>query len=213
MGLSFPSEASIASSAGQTLLVNLLSPLPDDRKFFAVRLSKEETASSFTIGELDTALGLNVSLADFAFSNVLPRPGPGGVYDYWKIQMQELTIDGISLPFSESKVPGSHVPVLVLDTGTTLILGPTSDVDRLWKATGVAKKNPGGQWFVKCNRAAVVRLKLGDGDHAKEYVLDPADVNWAKGGREGGWCLGGIQANDHVSGNGDAEFSVNYCPP
>jgi hypothetical protein len=176
MGLSFPAEASITASSGQTLLSNLLSALDDDDKFFAVRLRGHADASSFTIGALDPAA--NASLADFAFAPVLPR-GSGGVYDYWKLPLDALSLDGVPLPFGPSKVPGARSPVAVLDTGTTLIVGPAADVDRLW---GAAARKAGGQWLVRCARALVVRVRLG----GTEVALDPADVNWAGGARTDG---------------------------
>jgi hypothetical protein len=190
MGLSFPAEASITASSGQTLLSNLLSALDDDDKFFAVRLRGHADASSFTIGALDPTA--NASLADFAFAPVLPRGG--GVYDYWKLPLDALSLDGVPLPFAPSKVPGAHASVAVLDTGTTLIVGPTADVDRLWGAAGAAARKAGGQWLVRCARALVVRVHLG----GTEVALDPADVNWAGGARTDGWCLAGIQPNDDV---------------
>jgi hypothetical protein len=175
-----------------------MAPLPDLQKFFAIRLGREDTQSSFIVGELDSAF--NLTTDNFTFSNVLSRPGPGGTYDYWKLPLVSLTIDGVPLTFSPSKVLGSHRPVAVLDTGTTLILGPTADVDRLWAAVGVTKKNSQGQWYVKCSRALSIRMRLGYKEDGPEYVLDPVDANWAHGGREGSWCLGGIQANDGVRG-------------
>jgi hypothetical protein len=204
MGLAFASEASIDPSLGQPLLDNLFAAFPDDAQmFFAFRLSTDSSTSSFTVAELDPSLNADVS--KFTYAPVVARSD--GTYDYWKLPMRNLTVDGVTLPFSGSKVPDPSSPsglpysspVAVLDTGTTLMLGPTDDVDRLWRGVGdAARKNTGGNWQVRCNHLVVVRVTLGYGTNASEYVLDPTDVNFRQGSQDGQWCLGGIQGNDNV---------------
>lgn len=200
MGLAFPVEASIPLSVGQPLLENLLAQFNDSRKFFALKLSRIESASSFTIGQLDTDIPANTS--DFAYSPVYPRTNAlddqRAVYDYWKLPLHGLTLDNVSFPLSPSKVVGSATPLAVLDTGTTLILGPRRDVDNLWNTVGGAKKEKDGWWHVQCNRGVVAAFVLGEGDAKREYPIDPHDLSWEEGGKEGQWCLGGIQANDGV---------------
>jgi len=134
---------------------------------------------------------------------VYVNPGNGQVYDYWKVPLAGISINGTFLkPLSESKVADSPTPIAVLDTGTTLMLGPAIDVQYFWKTVGGSRQNSAGQWQVLCNRGVVVKVMLGRNGTESEYVIHPIDVNWMDGGKQedasGRWCMGGVQANDNV---------------
>ena len=111
--------------------------------------------------------------------------------------LQYLTINSTTFPLSSSGVPGASAPIAVFDTGTTLILGPSDDVDRFWQSVGASRKTDDG-WQVRCDRGVSIGFVLGEGAGQKEYVLDPADLSWLQGLRDGDWCFGGVQANDGV---------------
>ena len=207
LGLSFPQITSIPSTAGQTILQNLFSSFGDQDRYFAFSLGRNQsqnsssssTTSSFTIGQLDPALANDTN--GFQFTTVVSA-GPNN-YDYWKIPLHGITINSLNLPLSKSLVPGAKTPIAVLDTGTTLILGPTSDVATFWAAVGgpeTVRKNPQtNSWEVQCNRAVIVKFNLGDKNDAKEYAVHPGDISWEEGKSDGNWCMGGIQANDGAS--------------
>lgn len=123
-------------------------------------------------------------------------------YDYWKLPIVKLTINGLLLPLSPSLVPTAPSPIGILDTGTTLILGPTLDVNAFWESIGTggttrynAQTN---LWEVRCDRAVDVRFVFGEGDGQSEYAVHPEDVSWAEGRQSEGWCMGGVQINDGV---------------
>lgn len=194
LGLSFPTEAAIPDTSGRTLLENLVASLDEPDKYFAVKLGRNDNSSSFTIGELDPAY--STSMSDFAFTNVYSSGRSD--YDYWKVPLLSITVNDTAFDLSGSRVHGSQSPIAIFDTGTTLILGPSDDVDRLWQSIGGAQKTEQG-WKVRCDRAMVIGMVLGEGDSAKEYAIDPADLSWIEGGRDGDWCMGGIQGNDGVS--------------
>lgn len=126
----------------------------------------------------------------------------GTAYDYWKLPLRNITINSITLPLSPSLVPSSHTPVAVLDTGTTLILGPTVDVTAFWAIIGgndTVRKNPtSGFWEVQCNRAVNVGFELGDDGGSKNYTVHPSDISWGESRSSGGWCMGGVQENNAV---------------
>lgn len=196
LGLAFSSEASIPSTLGQPFLKNIASYFPESQRYFAIKLARDDSTSSFTFGELDP-LYAN-STEEFNWSPVYKSNDLE--YDYWKLPLRSLSINGTSLnALSDSKVSGSTTPIAVLDSGTTLILGPANDVQFFWESVGGAKLDESGQWQVRCNRGVIVKLALGSEENAKEYVLDPQDVSWMDGGRQGEWCMGGIQANDGVN--------------
>ena len=170
-----------------------MSPFDEPDRFFAIGLGRASNVSSFTVGEVDLAFAN--STADFAYTDVWPSSG--SVYDYWKIPIQSISVNSTTFPLSSSRVHGSSSPIAVFDTGTTLVLGPTDDVDRLWQSIGGARKTEQG-WQVRCDRAMVIGMVLGEGDSVKEYAIDPADLSWMDGGHDGEWCMGGVQANDDV---------------
>lgn len=196
LGLSFPVEASIPDTSGTTLLENLVSPFDEPDRFFAIGLGRSSNSSSFTVGKLDSAFAN--STADLTYTTV--RPSSHSVYDYWKIPLQSISVNSTTFPLSKSRVHGSSSPIAVFDTGTTLVLGPSDDVDRLWQSIGGARKTDQG-WQVRCDRAMVIGMVLGEGDSVKDYAVDPADLSWMDGGHDGDWCMGGIQANDDVRGH------------
>jgi hypothetical protein len=126
-------------------------------------------------------------------------------YDFWKLPLQEITINSQILPLSRSLIRGAPSPIAVLDSGTTLILGPTEDVNAFWNAIGTGRSTRFNQqtqtWQVKCERAVDVRIKLGNPDNAKDYPLHPEDISWTEDRTWDGWCTGGIQANNAVRMN------------
>ncbi|KAI0361969.1 acid protease [Trametes cingulata] len=194
MGLSFPAEASIPDTTGRTVVENLFSAFNDtSRRFFAFKLGRDQTSSSFTLGELDPTYANTTD--DLTYNSVFSSGG--SIYDYWKLPLHSLTVNGTSFSLSKSRVEHASTPIAVLDTGTTLILGPSQDVTRFWQSVGGAKQTARG-WEVPCNRAVVVNMVLGEGDTQREYTVDPADISWKEGSVDEEWCLGGIQSNDGV---------------
>ena len=184
--------------------------MDESDRFFAFKLGRTNNqsdpsvvSSSVTFGQLDSSIvvasnGTN-QLTYFPVFQTFSSP-----YDYWKLPIFNLTIDGLLLPLSPSLVPGASSPIAILDTGTTLILGPTQDVNAFWNSIGTggstrydARMN---LWEVRCDRAVDVRFALGQGDGSREYAVHPEDISWAEGRQKDGWCMGGVQINDGVRG-------------
>ncbi|KIM87568.1 hypothetical protein PILCRDRAFT_815124 [Piloderma croceum F 1598] len=225
VGLSFPLPASIPATSGRTLLENVFASLNDYNRFFAYKLGRNQsqdqsqdasfTASSFTVGRLDPAVANNTT--GFQYTPVVTLGQT--YYDYWKLPLLRITVNSNPLRLSPSLIPGSRTPVAVLDTGTTLILGPSADVINFWSAVGgngTTRKNlKSGMWEVRCSRAANVSFTLGDTNNPREYVVHPEDINWGEARSSDGWCMGGIQANDAVNSAdwllGDSFLRVRLC--
>ncbi|KAF9458653.1 aspartic peptidase domain-containing protein [Collybia nuda] len=202
LGLSFPSIAAISLLDGETLLDNIFANFDGPNRFFAFQLGRDasiDDANSFTLGKLDS--NITDDWSGFSFTPV--SQAGGGSFNYWKLPLHSLVIDSVVFPLSPSLVRGADRPIAVLDTGTTLILGPTSDVKAFWRAVsqeGATRENPiTKMWEVRCDRGVSVSFVLGDYGSEREYPLDPSDINWEEGGSSGGWCMGGIQANDGVN--------------
>ncbi|KAG6854929.1 hypothetical protein C0991_009752 [Blastosporella zonata] len=202
LGLSFPSIASIPLSAGSSLLENILSPFDEQNRFFAFKLGRsslQDASSSFSFGELDPAIASDLSMFWF-----MPVSKAGAdAYNYWKLPLRSLRINNTTFSVSLPLVPGTTTQIAVLDTGTTLILGPTRDVDAFWRTVdneGATRKNKmTGLWEVRCDRGISVSFLLGDQGHEHPFPINPADINWKDGGEGEGWCMGGVQANDGVN--------------
>ncbi|KAF7338669.1 Peptidase A1 domain-containing protein [Mycena venus] len=195
LGLCFPASAAIPATAGPTLLQNLMSAFAPAQQFFAFHLPRQpgstDPSASFTLGSLDPSLAPDPT----AIANSLVvRTGPE--YDYWKLSLMRLTVDGKPFPISSSRVLTAKAPVAVLDTGTTLLL----------------RAHPLMSMPFRCTRPVVLGLVLGD--PPREYVLHPADVAWAEGAQDG-WCTGGVQPNDNVNSGdwllGDVFLRNVYC--
>lgn len=133
---------------------------------------------------------------------VFPKSLSADIYDFWKIPIDGIIVNGRSAKLAPSKVPGSKTPIAVFDTGTSLILGPTSDVEFIYGslATGNAAKNGQGQWMVDCTMAMEVIVVIG----GRAFPIHPLDFSWDEISVDGS-CLGGFQANDGVS-SGDYLF-------
>lgn len=205
LGLSFGLASSIPQETGHTILDNLLLQFPEpSRRYFAFKLGRQNSrfqtdpTSSFTIGELDPDFAKDLN--GFTFWDVVPSATMTKTYDYWKLPLVGLTINSTqAFQLSASKVAGSPTPIAVLDTGTTLVLGPRKDVEAFWNAVGSARLDPlSGMWQVRCDRAGMVEFVLGNKGKEKAIPINPVDVSWLIGASLDGWCQGGIQPNDDV---------------
>ncbi|KAH9030621.1 hypothetical protein EDB85DRAFT_2146547 [Lactarius pseudohatsudake] len=134
----------------------------------------------------------------FAYSHVYQ--GSRSAPDYWKLPLRAISLDGsiIFSDFTQSRVPGSPMPIAVLCSGTTYILGPLADVAAFWGMIGGARKG-NEQWQIKCNRAVRVGFVLGDAGATGECIVDLADVSWRADDKGDRRCARGIQ-----------ESNVNY---
>ncbi|KAJ7470303.1 aspartic peptidase domain-containing protein [Mycena latifolia] len=196
LGFCFPDTAAIPATAGATVLQNLMSSFEPSRRLFAFHLARssgsDDPSASFTLGDLDPAFAPNAS-----FLALSPVVRTGTAYDYWKLPVLHFTLNGQPFELSASRVPGADTPIAVLDSGTTLILGPSADVDALYALLGPAARNdPSAGYQILCTHAVLLGVVLGD--PPREYLLHPADISWAEGAA-GGWCTGGVQPNDNVN--------------
>ena len=199
LGLGFPSVSAIPLSLGRTLLETVFSNLPVQNRFFAYKLSPSDTGSTLSIGQHDPTISDRA--AEIFYTPAFYSPGEA--FDYWKLQLRAITVNGRLVPdvLSSSKIKNSKYPIAVFDTGTTLILGPSKDVNSLWAAVGGARLGDDGRWRVRCEHAVSVGLVLGDQVTQREYLIDPADVSQRPTGskEDEEWCIGGVQSNDGVS--------------
>lgn len=201
---------------GMTVLQSIFTGLSDP--YFTISLGSRlgnsananstDPSPSLTLGQIDTTShpDINDIYTDFF---IIPVSSAGANdYTYWKVPLLYLTINSTDSTTSKVLLSPSSVhgaqrgsQIAVLDTGTTLILGPSQDVQTFWMGVGssATRKDPvSGMWQIRCEKAVIVGLVLGQEESHMEFLLDPADISWAEGGSNDGWCTGGIQANNQV---------------
>lgn len=134
--------------------------------------------------------------AALQYMPVYPKSLSASIYDFWKVPFDGIIVNGSPIKLASSKLSSSKAPVAVFDTGTSLILGPTSDIDAIYGAlhAGNPSKNAAGQWTVDCLLAIDLLVIMG----GRAYPIHPLDLSWDKISDGHGRCYGGFQANDDV---------------
>ena len=173
------------------------SSLNASQQFFGYGLSRKSKGSTFSIGEIDPKL--SAQTGNFSYFPVFPS-SLNSTYDFWKLPLLSINIGNghLDLSSSPSKIPFANSPIAVLDTGTTLILGPTDAVNAFWTLVGDASLGADGMWRLGCDRIPDVSFVLGNNTENATIALNPSDVVWLAAGSVDGLCLGGIQSNDDV---------------
>jgi len=95
---------------------------------------------------------------------------------YWKVELEEMLVDGKS---------ATSTRAAIVDSGTSLIIGPYTEVEAIAKTVG-AMPMPGGMFVVKCeSKFPDIDLKIGGVTYTlegKDYIL-----------QEDGGCLFAMQ--------------------
>ncbi|XP_029283853.1 cathepsin E-like [Cottoperca gobio] len=183
LGLGYPSLAEIL---GNTVFDNMMAQKTVDEPVFSFYLTRKTSVSNpegeLLLGGTDEALYSGPI-------NWLPVTVRG----YWQIKMDSVAVQGVS-----SFCP--HGCQAIIDTGTTLIAGPTKDILSLQQLIG-ATPTTIGEFIIDCARLTSlphVTFILG----GKEYTLCAEHYVRKEmlGDRE--LCFSGFQATDIVSTEG-----------
>ncbi|XP_028305859.1 nothepsin [Gouania willdenowi] len=183
LGLGFPSLAEIL---GNPVFDNMMAQKIVDKPVFSFYLSRAAGGSS-PDGELLLG-GIDESLYNGPI-NWIPLTSKG----YWQIKMDSVSVQGVS----------SFCPrgcQAIVDTGTSLIAGPTNDSFLLQQLIGATPTNI-GEFLIDCSRVSSlphVTFALGGVDYtltAEHYVRREM-----LGDRE--LCFSGFQAVDIVTPEG-----------
>uniref|UniRef100_A0A8C5N6P0 Cathepsin E-like n=1 Tax=Gouania willdenowi TaxID=441366 RepID=A0A8C5N6P0_GOUWI len=182
LGLGFPSLAEIL---GNPVFDNMMAQKIVDKPVFSFYLSR--SGGSSPDGELLLG-GIDESLYNGPI-NWIPLTSKG----YWQIKMDSVSVQGVS----------SFCPrgcQAIVDTGTSLIAGPTNDSFLLQQLIGATPTNI-GEFLIDCSRVSSlphVTFALGGVDYtltAEHYVRREM-----LGDRE--LCFSGFQAVDIVTPEG-----------
>ncbi|KAI0319007.1 aspartic peptidase domain-containing protein [Amylostereum chailletii] len=183
MGLAFNSIASSgATPFWQALLQNnqLSSP---EMSFFITRLNGQVTSSTETDpGGVFTLGGTNSTYfqGDIDFQN-FPS---GTTTSFWLQTVTELTLGGTAI-----NIGSASNNLAAIDTGTTLVGGPTAAVTAFWDAVdnsqSLGNQMP-GFWAYPCSTSLKVAFSFG----GKSWPLNPADLTLGQLSRT--LCIGAI---------------------
>ncbi|KAJ7680998.1 aspartyl protease [Mycena polygramma] len=136
----------------------------------------EEPGGSFTLG------GTNASLfqGDIEYINMAGPSQP----TFWLLGVSAVTVQGQS-----AQVATGDNALAAIDTGTTLIGGPTADVETIWAAIPGSSKIPSMPGFFQFPCTTTLNISMAFG--GKLWPIDPRDMNLGPGSG-GTMCLGGI---------------------
>jgi len=147
-------------------------------RFRGTKFADEEPGGSFTLG------GTNASLfqGDIEFLS-MAGPSPS---TFWLLAVSEVTVQGKQL-----QVATGNNALAAIDTGTTLIGGPTTDVENLWAQIPGSAKIPSMPGFFQFPCTTTLNISMAFG--GKLWPIAPADMNLGPGsGSNSQNCLGGI---------------------
>ncbi|KAJ7782498.1 acid protease [Mycena maculata] len=146
-------------------------------RFRGTKFAEEEPGGAFTLG------GTNASLFT---GNIDFRPMSGGsTPTFWLLSVTAVNVQGSAIT-----VPTGDSALAAIDTGTTLIGGPSDAVAAIWAAvpgsTIVGDSMPGFYEF-PCSTTVSVSMSFG----GEVWPIDPTDLNIGEGTSPSS-CLGGI---------------------
>lgn len=162
----------------------------------ALTVTSEYQLSSggvFTLGEIDS----NQYSGDITYTN-LPNTTAGQA-GYWAIPLDSISIDGSSVDTSNE--------LAAIDTGTTLIGGPSDAVTQIYSKIsnsqqvdlGSSGSGESGYYAFPCSTTPTVAFTFG----GKSWTLNASDFNAGAIDTSGSYCLGAIFATDLGSGAPD----------
>lgn len=184
MGLGFETIASTEATPFWELLEENNQLAKPYLSFYLERLLDDQNApDDGAPGGIFTLGGTNSSLftGDIDFQPFPSNTRPS----FWLQTMKAITVNGQNIQISTGDAALSAI-----DTGTTLVGGPTDDVKAIWNSvsgSGQIKSGPyAGFYSFPCSTDVTVTLNFG----GKSWPISTTDMNL--GEVEQGQCLGGI---------------------
>ncbi|KAF9449184.1 acid protease [Macrolepiota fuliginosa MF-IS2] len=183
MGLAFDTIASTQSTPFWQALSDGGQLTNKEMAFWLNRLKDDQGATDAAFGGVFTLGGTNSSLfsGDIDFVNM-----PGTQRSFWLLTTTAVTVQGKNI-----QVSGGPQSLAAIDTGTTLVGGPSADVSNIWAAVPgsqeIGAQMP-GFWAFPCNTNIQVSMAFG----GKSWPINPTDMNLGAIDRTGQLCVGGI---------------------
>jgi cathepsin D len=210
MGLAFQSIASTQAKPFWQALSDSNQLTTQEMSFWLTRFGNDPTATPEEPGGVFTLGGTNSSLftGDIEFLDL--TTGTGGP-SFWL-----LTVSGVSVQGKAISITTGDAAVAAIDTGTTLLGGPSADVQAIYAAIPGSQEQPdqqgrpSGMFSVPCTSNVSVSMSFG----GKSWPINSADiiVPLQTTGGTPTQCIGGIfdlsQGSNVQSGNGNPGWIV-----
>lgn len=155
-----------------------------EMSFWLTRFVNDPQAQALEPGGAFTLGGTNSSLftGDIDFVNI-----PSGVTpSFWLLPLQAVTVQGNNVD-----IPTGNGALAAIDTGTTLVAGPSDAVANIYAQIPNSKNQTGqlqGFFSFPCDTTVTVSLNFG----SRTWAISNADFNLGAIDRAGDQCLGGI---------------------
>ncbi|KAJ3821541.1 aspartic peptidase domain-containing protein [Lentinula raphanica] len=185
MGLAFESIASTDSTPFWQALVNAGDLSSPEMSFW---LAREGSTASTTSVDGDTEVsggvftlgGSNTSL----FSGDIEFLDTQGTPSFWLLKMNALTVQSQSISL------GSSSQLSAIDTGTTLIGGPSDAVQNFYASIAGSEEVPQEQgfWSFPCSTSLNTTISFG----GTAWPISSSDMNLGPVSKGSSDCLGGI---------------------
>jgi len=155
-----------------------------------------EYGGIFTLGGTNSSLYTgSIEFLDMANS---------GPQTFWLLNVVSVTAQGKSVPISTGSAA-----LAAIDTGTTLIGGPTADVQSIWNAVGGSPiSSMPGYYQFPCSTSINIAISFG----GQTWPIDPKDMNFGPLDQQGLQCIGAIfdlsMGTNIVSGGGNPSWVI-----
>ncbi|KAK7448817.1 hypothetical protein VKT23_013547 [Stygiomarasmius scandens] len=201
MGLAFDSLSSTESTPFWQALANGNQLTDPEMGFWLTRfrgtdqVAEEEPGGVFTLGGVNNTL----FTGDIEFLETTGRPS------FWLLNLMGLKVNGQSV-----SVATGNSALSAIDTGTTLVGGPSADVQALWNAVPNSGpvSNMDGFFAFPCDTDVTVSMTFG----GKSWDISPQDMNLGPINSRSQFCLGGVfdlsLGSNIESGSGNPNWVV-----
>lgn len=183
LGLAFQA---IASTRGTPFWQNLLNAgqlAAPEFAFWITRFGNDPEAKDIEDGGVFTLGGTNATLfsGEIEFLDMAGSSTPS----YWLLPLQGVTVQGQSV----SVATGNNA-LSAIDTGTTLIGGPSADVAKIWASVPGSSRasNSQGLYTFPCKTQVNMTLNFG----GRSWAISPDDMNLGPINSAGVTCAGAI---------------------
>ncbi|KZT71687.1 acid protease, partial [Daedalea quercina L-15889] len=183
MGLAFQSLAATGAVPFWQALVSQGSLSNPEFAFYLTRFISDETALAEEPGGTFTIGGVNGSLysGDIAYYSLADASSPS----YWTLAISAITVNGNTVSLGSSSANAA------IDTGTTLIGGPSDAVSAIYAEIENSEALTGdydGYYSFPCSSEPNVTIAFG----GQAWAISAADMNLGAVDEEGTSCLGGV---------------------
>ncbi|RXW25045.1 hypothetical protein EST38_g804 [Candolleomyces aberdarensis] len=180
LGLAFQT---IASTGGVPFWQNLLNDDQLESPEFSFWLARSDSRGDDSApGGVFTLGGTNSSLysGEIEFLDM-----PGSRPSYWLLPLQSVTVQG-----ERVSIATGNSALSAIDTGTTLIGGPSDDVASIWAQVPGATQaaNQQGFWTFPCSTEVNVTMSFG----GRSWAISSEDMNLGPVTTSGRTCAGAI---------------------